>query len=52
MSKKKKQKIGTINGLELLKKSREPQDISFKTGGYQTQKDKPRDKNWRKWNEE
>lgn len=50
--KKKKEKIGTINGLELLKKTREPQTISFRTGHYETQKDKPRDKNWRKWHEE
>lgn len=50
MSKKKKvEKIGTIDALELLKKTREPQNISFKTGGYQTKKDRPRNKNWKKW---
>lgn len=53
MSKKKKKiNIGTIDGLELLKKTREPQDIKFRTGKYQTKKDRPRDKNWRKWREE
>lgn len=48
-NKKKVEKIGTIDALELLKKTREPQNISFKTGDYQTKKDKPRNKNWRKW---
>lgn len=50
MSKKKKvEKIGTIDALELLKKTREPQNISFKTGSHQTKKDRPRNKNWKKW---
>ena len=50
--KKKKEKIGTIDGLELLKKSREPERYTFRTHKYLTEKDRPRNKNWRKWNEE
>lgn len=34
MAKKKSQKIGTISGLELIKKSRPVQDIPFKAGAY------------------
>ena len=37
MSKKNKKRtevIGVISGLDLLKKSREPQDIPFHTGAY------------------
>ena len=34
MGKKKAQKIGTINGLELVKKSRPMQDVPFRTGVY------------------
>ena len=35
MAKKKKaQKIGTISGLELVKKSRPMQDIPFRAGAY------------------
>ena len=45
----KKVTLGTINGKDLLKKTRGTQDIPFRTGSYQTKKDKPRDKNWRKW---
>ena len=49
MSKKKKpEKIGTISGLEMIKKSRPPQDISFRTGRYMTQKDRPRDKSYKR----
>lgn len=47
--KKKIEKIGVISGTDLLKKTRGSQNITFRTGGYQTKKDKPRDKNWRKW---
>ena len=45
----KKQTIGKIDGMELLKKSRGVQRTYFRTGTYQTQKDRPRDKNWKKW---
>lgn len=47
--KKKKEKIGTISVNDLLKKTRGIQEISFRSGAFQTKKDKPRDKNWRKW---
>ena len=50
--KKKKEHIDTIDGLELLKKTRGIQRIAFRTGRHRIQKDKPRDKNWRKWNDE
>lgn len=50
--KKKKEQIGLIDALELLKKTRGRQEIEFRIGKYQTKKDKPRDKNWRKWNKE
>ncbi len=38
--KKKKEKIGTIDGLDLIKKSRPIQDIPFRTGVYQNKKKK------------
>lgn len=47
--KKKKEKIGMISGADLLKQTRGEQYIPFRTGSYQTKKDKPRDKNWKKW---
>lgn len=47
--KKKKEKIGTISATDLLKQTRGIQEISFRSGAFQTKKDKPRDKNWRKW---
>ena len=43
MSKKKKEKIGTINGLDILKNTRPMQDIPFRTGSY-TDKRKKREK--------
>lgn len=50
MTKKKKAKtIGTIEAIVLIEKSRPIQDIPFRTGGYNTKKDRPRDKNWKKW---
>ena len=49
MAKKKKETVGVISGVELLKQTRGQQVVGFRTGGYQTKKDKPRDKNWRKW---
>ena len=41
---KKKISVGTISGQELLKSSRPKQDISFRTGAYMTEKDRPRKK--------
>ena len=44
MAKKKKtQKVGTISGLDVLKHTRGPQDIPFRTGVY-TDKRKKREK--------
>ena len=45
----KKETIGIISGMELLKKTRGTSRPSFRTKVYQTEKDRPRDKNWRKW---
>ena len=43
MSKKKKtEKIGTIKAIDMLKQTKPMQDISFKTGKYLTEKDRPR----------
>ncbi len=52
MSKKKKETIGVIKGIDLIKKSAPVQDIPFKTGKHITKKDRPRDKSWKKWDEE
>ena len=44
MAKKKKtQTIGTISGMEILRQTRPPQDIPFRTGSY-TDKRKKREK--------
>lgn len=41
MAKKKKtQKVGTINGLDVLKQTRPMQDIPFRTGVYQDKRRK------------
>ena len=47
--KKKKEKIGMISAETLLKQTRGEQYIPFRTGDYQTKKDRPRDKNWKRW---
>ena len=52
MAKKKKEKIGTIKGIDLVKKSAPIQNIPFRTGQHTTEKDRPRDKNWRTWVED
>ena len=33
-NKKKTEKVAVISGLEILKNTRPPQDIPFRTGGY------------------
>ena len=43
MTKKKNIKVGTISGLDVLKQTRPPQDIPFRTGSY-TDKRKKREK--------
>lgn len=48
----KKETIGTIKGKDILRKTRGVQRACFRTGTHQTQKDKPRDKNWYAWIEE
>ena len=52
MSKKKTEKIGTINGIEVLKNTRPMQDIPFRTGSF-SDKRKKREKvtknNYHKW---
>jgi len=48
----KKETIGTIKGTDLLKKTRGVQRTNFRTGTYQTQKDRPRNKNWQSWIED
>ena len=50
--KKKKIKVGTIKGYDLAKATMPNFQVNFKTGGHITQKDRPRDKNWRKWDKE
>lgn len=44
-----KEKIGTIKGIDLIKKSAPKADIAFRTGRHMTQKDRPRDKRYKKW---
>ena len=34
MAKKKNIKVGTISGIDVLKQTRQTQDISFRTGSY------------------
>lgn len=45
----KKETIGTIKNTDLLKKTRGIQRACFRTGTYLTKRDRPRDKNWKKW---
>ena len=44
-----KERIGTIKGIDLIKKSAPRANISFRTGKYMTQKDRPRDKSYKKY---
>ena len=48
MSKKKKEKIGVIKGIDLIRKSKPINDIPFKECGYLSEKDRPRDKSYKK----
>jgi hypothetical protein len=49
MSKKKKtEKIGVIKGIDVIRKSKPINDIPFREGTYLTQKDRPRDKSYKK----
>ena len=47
--KRKKERIGVIKGVDLIKKSAPKADVSFKTGRYMTDKDRPRDKSYKKY---
>ena len=47
--KKKKQHIATIRGLERALAAKPYYVVRFRTGKHDGVKDKPRDKNWRKW---
>ena len=44
-----KEKIGTIKGIDLIKKSAPKANISFHIGKYMTEKDRPRDKSYKKY---
>ena len=44
-----KEKIGTIKGIDLIKKSTPKANISFRIGKYITEKDRPRDKSYKKY---
>ena len=52
MKKRKKETIGVIKGVDLIKKSAPRAEISFKSGKYMTAKDRPRDKSYKKYNGE
>lgn len=45
----KKETVGIIDSKNLLKKTRGIQRTCFKTGTYQTEKDRPRNKQWSTW---
>lgn len=47
--KKSKMKIGTVKATDLLKATRGTYTPTFRSGAFETKKDKPRDKNWKKW---
>ncbi len=52
MSKKKIEKIGTINGLDVLKNTRPIQDIPFRTGSFadkRKKRQKINKRNYDKW---
>ena len=48
----KRETIDTIKGKDMLRKTRGVQRACFRTGTYQTQKDRPRNKNWHTWIDE
>jgi hypothetical protein len=52
MSKKKVETIGTISGIDLLKKNRPIQDIPFRTGSFsdkRKKREKVNKRNYDKW---
>ena len=44
-----KEKIGTIKGIDLIKKSAPKANISFRIGKHMIEKDRPRDKSYKKY---
>lgn len=44
----KREKIGTIKGIDLIRKSAPRAEISFRTGKHMTEKDRPRDKSYKR----
>lgn len=46
--KKKKEKVGTIKGIDVIRQTKPVQDIPFRTGKYLTEKDRPRDKSYKR----
>ena len=48
--KRKKEIIGIIKGIDLVKKSSPRVKLSFKSGKYMIEKDRPRDKSYKKYN--
>ena len=42
MAKKKNIKVGTISGIEVLRQTKPPQDIPFRTGSYTDKRKKKR----------
>ena len=44
-----KEKIGTIKGIDLIKKSAPKANISCRIGKQITEKDRPRDKSYKKY---
>ena len=53
MSKKKKtEKVGVIKGIDIIRKSKPINDIPFREGSYLSEKDRPRDKSYKRYNYE
>lgn len=44
----KKETIGVIKGIDIVRKSAPKADIPFRTGRYMTKKDRPRDKSYKR----
>ena len=47
-----KEKIATIKGIDLIKKSAPKANYTFKVGKYITWKDRPRDKSYKKYDKD
>ena len=51
MAKKKKDPIGITKGVDLLKQSAPRAEMPFMTWIHMTEKNRPRDKSYKEWNE-